>query len=771
MIELFQFQQTASSQIAERFIAYLNDRVNAGSEKNPGYVPFFQILSSLTASGKTVILADATAAVAAAMPISPVVLWLSKGKVVVEQSYANLLPGGRYSHLLGDFDVKLLAEFDPVDIAESSTPLMYFATVGTFNDKDKAEGNKLIYRCEIDDTNASTWDSLTTRLTERGAKRPLIVVYDEAHNLSDQQTSLLMELEPDGFLLASATMKLPARLGLEVEALKRHGHGDDWLVTQVKPKEVSDAGLVKSTLVLGGYKAPMEETVDTMLADMAEAEADARQYGLQGLPKAIYVCNTNMVSSDSFRRDDPKQPFLHREAAPILIWRHLTETKGIDPAEIAIYANLAFDKDYPPPSDFLLFKGADQDYDRFTGGPYRHILFNLSLQEGWDDPLCYFAYIDKSMESKAQVEQVIGRVLRQPGATRYTAERLNTAHFYVRVDKNETFNEVLDDVSERLAEDAPQVRILKKLPDKGRPVEYPPKKVLTLPTTAYLAKATREPIESLIASLSDYNGDTVNTIGVGSRRIAKQVIGSSAGPDSKWEEFEQSNLVSARWIFVREVKRRYAKALQVASTADRKFDARVGLGSPAYDHIVSTADRVVDAYLENVSLAQNKVDPYTVGPLLMLEDEVESFENALHEGYDRLNPLERTFARAVDATGLDWCRNPPRTGYGIPLISIGVTNNFYPDFLIWRGDEVLAVDTKGEHLLLEASGRKLLSIRPAPGVPTTLTIHFVSKGKFNDKVQQLDNQGATLWSRREDGTLRAAHAASVEDALRRLLLD
>jgi len=54
MIELFQFQQTASSQIAERFIAYLDDRVNAGSEKKPRYVPFFQALSSLTASGKTV---------------------------------------------------------------------------------------------------------------------------------------------------------------------------------------------------------------------------------------------------------------------------------------------------------------------------------------------------------------------------------------------------------------------------------------------------------------------------------------------------------------------------------------------------------------------------------------------------------------------------------------------------------------------------------------------------------------------------------------------
>lgn len=769
MIELFQFQQTASASIAERFIEYLDDRVNAGTEKNPRYVPFFQALSSLTASGKTVILADATSAVAAAMPVAPVVLWLSKGKVVVEQSYANLLSGGKYHHLLGDFSVRLLAEYDAVDVEESAVPLLYFATVGTFNDKDKADGNRLIYRCEVDESNASTWESLKARETQHGQRRPLIVVYDEAHNLSDQQTTLLMELEPAGFLLASATMRLPARLGQEVEALKRHGRDDEWLITQVKPKAVADAGLVKNTLVLGGYKAPMEETVDTMLADMAEADADAEQYGLQGLPKAIYVCNTNMIASDGYRQDDPKQPFLHREAAPILIWRHLTENHGIDPAEIAVYASLKFHKDYPPPSDFVLFAGADKDYERFTAGSYRHIVFNLSLQEGWDDPFCYFAYIDKSMESKAQVEQVIGRVLRQPGAEHFPAERLNTAHFYVRVDKNETFNEVLESVSERLAEEAPQVRIIKNPPGKPRPVEYPAKKTLTVPTTAYLATATREPIEKLIASLSDYRKDDVNTRGIGSRRIAKTTVGEDGGTGGLWEEFEQSNLVSARWVFVREVKRRYAKALQVASTADGKFDARVGLGSPAHEHITSTAHNVVEAYLDNVRLAQNRVDPYTVGPLLARQEDLETYKHALHAGYDSLNPLERDFAKAVDATGLDWCRNPVRTGYGIPLITIGATSTFYPDFLVWRGEEVLAVDTKGEHLLLEAAGRKLLAIRPAAGVPTTLTIHFVSRGRFNEKVEQLDKEGATLWSRREDGRLRAAHADSVEDALKQLL--
>ena len=134
--------------------------------------------------------------------------------------------------------------------------------------------------------------------------------------------------------------------------------------------------------------------------DLAEAVSDGTSYGLVGTPKCIYVANTNMVATDSFRKDDHKRPFIQREAAPILIWRYLIEHHGIDPAKIATYASLKFEKDYPPPDDFVLFSGGDKDYATFTAGDYEHIIFNQSLQEGWDDPLVYFAYVDRSMESK-----------------------------------------------------------------------------------------------------------------------------------------------------------------------------------------------------------------------------------------------------------------------------------------------------------------------------------------------------------------------------------
>ena len=54
----------------------------------------------------------------------------------------------------------------------------------------------------------SASSTLKERLNDDNRRRPLILVYDEAQNLSDQQTDLLLELQPDAFIVASATMRI-----------------------------------------------------------------------------------------------------------------------------------------------------------------------------------------------------------------------------------------------------------------------------------------------------------------------------------------------------------------------------------------------------------------------------------------------------------------------------------------------------------------------------------------------------------------------------------
>jgi type III restriction enzyme len=770
VIELHEFQKVASDSIADRFSEYIADPVVTGTAAHQRFLPFYQALASITASGKTVILADAVQTIAASLPIAPLVLWLSKGKVVVEQTYANLLPGGKYHHLLGDCDVRTLAEYDAQEVRDSTKPLVYFATVGTFNQKDKEEGKLLVYKSDIDIAEKSTWDALHERLGTDNIRRPLVIVYDEAHNISNQQTDLLLELEPEGLLLASATMRLPERLGAVVELLKANGWIDDRLVTAVDANAVVDAGLVKSTVLLAGYQAPMEEAVSALLDDLQDAQTDAKAYGLEGRPKAIYVCKTNIVEGDASRADDPKRPFAQREAPPILLWRYLVETGGIPPEKIAVYCSLKFDKNYPPPDTFRLFKGGDKDFTEFSEGDFEHVIFNLGLQEGWDDPLCYFAYIDKSMESHVQVEQVIGRALRQPGAHHYPADRLNTAHFYVRVDRNETFSGVLDSISEKLQAEAPGVRIIKTPPGKQAPVAVEPNGEYDVPSVAIKSDEAVEPVQKIVDELTDYRGgDGINTRSAGARTIVKRLVGVTDNAEAKWETFEQSNVVRARWLFDREVRRRHQGALGVAATSDPKFDAVVGLGSRAHEHIITTAERVVDAYLANVYLKQRKYDPYPIGPLMMRRDDMVEFTNAIHGGYDGLNTLEETFAKALDKAGVPWARNVPRTGFGIPLISLGPTNVFYPDFIAWSNRNVFVIDTKGGHLLSEAAVRKLLRIAYPDGLKRKLRVRFVSEGRWNEFAKLEQKDGYTVWGVRHDGTRQTTHLDELDGVVKAVL--
>lgn len=770
MISLLDFQAEASKRILDRYIAYSSAPVITGTKRDIREVAFFQFLSSLTASGKTVMMADVVAGLSTISPVQPIVLWLSRGRVVVKQTFASLSPGGRYNHLLQGAEVRALADFDHDELRSLDKTFVYLATVGTFAQGAKEESDLLIYNSNLDHADASIWDQLKVRLDSGDRRRPLIVVYDEAHNLSDLQTKLLLEQEPDAFILASATMRLPARMESEIQYLRNNGWSDDDLITHVSPAKVAASNLVKSTVALTGYRTPMVEAVAQLLKDKAVADAEANRLGAPGPTKAIYVCNTNIVEGDSNQRDNPKRPFGQREAPPILIWRYLTEQCGVDPDSIAVYCSLSVDKKHPLPDEFHLFKGAASDYASFLQGDYQHIIFNLTLQEGWDDPLCYFAYIDKSMESRVAIEQVIGRVLRQPEVKRYGSPYLNTANFYVRVDRNDVFSDIISDVEGKLRSTAPDISFVASKSPKERPVPVEPRIQRQIPMTALLTHMAAQPIQEIVGNIHDYTDDSgANTESKGARATIQRRVGEDSSGKILWEEFETSSAVLARWIFVREVRSRYPRALEVALTSDPKFDARIGLGSKAEANLVNAAQRVVDTYLDEVIIKQKVADPFEVGPVMARSKGSHSFKHSVHPFYDGLNPFEVEFAEALDETGLDWFRNPPRTGYGIPLVSMGPTQNFFPDFVIWTDKSVLLVDTKGEHLINEAVARKLLNIQRPENATTSLQVHFVSKGRWRKDVVRESPAGYSLWGLSPAGEVKVWHGDRIADVVGRLL--
>lgn len=771
MINLFQFQEKAASNIADKFSEYLDSPATITKNKKTHVVPFFHALSSITGSGKTVILASAVAQIATLMPVKPIVMWLSKGKVVVSQTSTNLSPGGKYHHLLGKVETYSLADFSLAHLSNSNESIIYFATVGTFNQKDKVKSSLKIHQSDVDQLGGtSIWSALKVRVDNNGIKRPLIVVYDEAQNLSDQQTEMLLELEPDGFLLASATMRIPELLGKEIEYLKTAGVDEKSLVTKVDSGDVVAAGLIKNTVHLEGDLASMEATIDEMVRKLDLAGAEAKSLNLNFSPKAIYVCNTNVVSDTPNQIESPKQPFNDRKAPPILIWKYLTEELNISPSEIAVYSDLKVDKDYPLPDEFILFRGGDRDYDDFVKGNYKHIIFNLTLQEGWDDPSVYFAYIDKSMGSKAQVTQVIGRVLRQPEAKHYPSEMMNTAHFYVRVDKNIVFSEVVEEVQNELGNTSTGIRITVKKPGRPSPELLEAGQTIVVPETALDPTSCLSRIQNVFAQFPDYRADKVNTIGTGSRRILKKRIDGNSDL-TEWENYSTSSQATARWILHRELARKFKHVVNIVNLADSRLDALVGIGSPAYQQICKFADDLVQEYISFVKIVQRKSNPYQVGAIFVNNDDEIQYNNAVHSKYSGLNGPEKRFAQAIDLTGLTWCRNPAKSGYGIPLISVGPTSYFYPDFLIWTDERVICLDTKGEHLIRDAAARKLFNIKNSDPNAKNIDIQYVSEGKIDKDFQMQDSDGYTLWTIRPDGEFAVTHFDEIDFLVQNLIDD
>ncbi len=763
-IELFGFQTEASDQIVARYRKLAADR-RRPMEFAEWAVPYYQALSALPGAGKTPILADAVAQLRTAVKGGePLVLWISKAKAVVEQTHANFQGGGKYAHIVEGFVLCSLSDLTPSEIWDTTTPIIAMSTVGSFNQKDKEDGSLRVHQVHEDRGSESLWDLIKNRPATNGVRRPLIVVYDEGHNLSDQQTELLLELEPDIILVASATMRNPQRLARLINRLREYGWSDEDLVTSVNSKDVVKRGLVKKQIIIGGYATIMESALNDMIEAMSIVTKKAKKLRTGFLPKAIYVCRTN-ISQEDGRPDNASAAFKDRKAPPILIWRYLVETKGIPPEEIAVYCDLKFDRRaFPPPAEFIHFSGGEDDFAVFSAGNYRHIIFNQSLQEGWDDPACCFAYIDKSMGSSIQVEQVIGRVLRQPGAKHYPDPDLNTGDFYIRIDNRQVFPEILEVVQRKIMAEMPEIRLDAYADPRDRDrSRVEPKEVRTIPEIHVITK--HEPIFEAITRIPDFREESRITTGRGERLRAIHDVGAGeVEVPVVVEEMAHSNRVMARWIVRRAVQSLYPRASMTMDWADSRFDARIEMTSSAAGILADEARKLVEVYLENSELSFEEGNPYTVGPVLLKPKDHDTFKYSLHRGYSDLKDFERPFARAIDSLKYPWVRNPSNGGYSIPLLQAGDTFNFFPDFIVWKDDLVYCLDPKGEHLIGQQAGRKLLDIRDEND-KRQVVVRLLTLGKWRDPGEQISAEGNTVWYLGRGGVIRNKHCKNPAEAI------
>jgi type III restriction enzyme len=763
LLELKVFQSDSAKTIADRYVFFANhpDRPRKGTKPRP----FFQALSAITGAGKTPILAQAVALIRGHFGTEPIVLWMSKAKSVVAQTYTNFY-SGKYSEIVEDFRVINVQGLSPELISDGSTPLLLMTTTGLFNNKNQSEGALNIYKKDNDQFGGqSPWDRLIERKHD-GKRRPLLIVYDEGHNLSEQQTELLAELEPDAYLLASATLKLPSNfqksviqpIRLWVEEVENSDpfitlkstdedgkpEAERFITTVVSSDKVVEAQLVKKAIQFDGSTAPMERSLDDLIKRMQVINTEIAERGLNFKPKAIYVCKTNIA--DDGEKDDASKPFEHRKAPPIRIWRYLVEEKGMPPKNIAIYANLTFVEGNKP-DEVNLFSKGENDFDDFTNGDYQHIIFNLSLQEGWDDPACYLAYIDKSMGSSIQVEQIIGRVLRQYGATHYENPLLNSAHFFLRVDSQSVFTDAIQKVKAKLLSEGAPIEITHNFGGAGGGADdLQPRDDISVELHHIFvdSESARERIAKIVDEFPSFSEGDANTIG--EAHSATQVVNlEELGKDSgavEWKIEGHTNPVRLRWLTNIAIKSHSSRALAVVDLNEAKFDVRVQVGSKADKLSEKLAKEIVEAFYQNSDLVYESVKPFKFGTLRVPKT-APAFTNGIYKRYTGFNKFELAFAKALDGAGQPWHRNPSSGGFYIPLLSEGDTSSFYPDFIVWRKSNIFCLDTKGGHLLSDAVARKLFDIKEDG--KTKVQVRFISEGKQSELRGKAIKGGYTVW--------------------------
>jgi type III restriction enzyme len=713
-IELLDFQQDAVNKLFESTLAYFGR--DGGDVVSGRKIPFVGQLKAVTGAGKTPILANIFSRLRPS-----VVLWTTKFGSVVDQTASNLSTGGKYNHLLGSTPVQVI-KFSEIPsstawrrILEQTDGLtILVSTVAAWNSTERDERLN-VHRIHPDWGDKSRWDQLTT-----DRKRPLWVVYDEAHNTTTEQVELLDDLAPSGFFIASASPvhgKLQQYLSLLSEGDRKKR------IVSVRTRDVVNAQLLKSIISVADYDSPTEEMIGDVVGRRKELGKRLEGIGADVVPKAIYVVETS-------------------ETRPAEIWRILTTQFKVSSAEIAVCTNT---KELPRGA--IRVKTIEELSEKCT-----HIIFNKRFQEGWDDPAVYVCYFDGKTDSATRIQQVIGRALRQPDGRHLPDEDLNTAYFFVNCP-----SEALESIVDELKED---LRIYKDddEPDDWEPFQFKeerkalPKIPLRKEVDGKLKLARLQleiPSLEVLSKLLKKRSMSLNDEDrAAAGRALIRIVSVRTGDVEQHTIDLLENMRIACGVFLQEQIRMLSKnclnAMDPALFTTDKLNQTACYKSIALEHYRKVAMEIVAAYENHVQLTQladAEHHHYVVGPYQPSGRVKKTFTNSGHSYYDTkaFNNDELDFAKALDKYKHRWVRNKERVGYGIPLpIKSGSSSQFFPDFLWWVKKTAWALDTTGKFILDEKIRTKLLH------VPDPLRIGLVVRGHLDDSYKQVDDNGWTI---------------------------
>ena len=234
-----------------------------------------------------------------------------------------------------------------------------------------------------------------------------VVVMDEGHRaVSDLAFGTLYGFNPCFVLELTAT---PQDVQPRGGRNPREGRYANVLV-EVTGRELDREGMIKMPLNLDPRQGnDWKATLNAALAKLNALDAEARKLRAE---TGRYIRPIMLIQVERTGADQRESGHIHAE--DVKDW---LLTAGFDQAEIAIKTAQQNDLNDPENQDLLS-----------PTNRVRAIITKQALQEGWD---CPFAYVLCSLAASSNLKamtQLVGRVLRQPGALKTGVEALDECH-------------------------------------------------------------------------------------------------------------------------------------------------------------------------------------------------------------------------------------------------------------------------------------------------------------------------------------------------------
>ena len=234
-----------------------------------------------------------------------------------------------------------------------------------------------------------------------------VVILDEGHRaISDLAFKTLYDFNPCFVLELTATPKDVQPRGGQNPRPGRYAN----LLVEVTGQELDREGMIKMPLNLDPRQGTdWRATLNAALRKLNALDGRARQLRAN---TNRYIRPIMLVQVERTGADQREGNHIHAE--DVKDW---LLTAGFDRSEIAIKTAEQNDLTQPENQDLLL-----------PTNRVRAIVTKQALQEGWDCPFAYVLCALAASTNQQALTQLVGRILRQPDATKTRVEALDECH-------------------------------------------------------------------------------------------------------------------------------------------------------------------------------------------------------------------------------------------------------------------------------------------------------------------------------------------------------